>query len=192
MNNSIDINNLTDEELVKLSLKQDLAYAVLIKRYENKLSNYIRRIVNLSKEDVEDVVQEVFLSVYKNLNAFNPLYKFSTWIYRIAHNSSITYIRKVKYRPLTLDLSDPELSERLSTNLDLEDRLSSEIIFEHIQSELGQLDLRYKSPLILKFIEDKSYDEISDILKIPKGTVGTLINRGKKLLEKRLKKYLSN
>jgi len=85
-----------DSELVELSLKKQDYFYCLILRYQEKLLRYIRRISASSKEDAEDILQEVFMSVYKNLNDFDNSLKFSSWIYRIAHNKTVSHWRKQK------------------------------------------------------------------------------------------------
>jgi len=92
-------NNLLDEDLVKLTLEKQDNFLYLIKRYEAKLSRYIRRIAGLNKEDTEDILQEVFIKVYQNLNSFDKDLKFSSWIYRITHNEVIDSYRKKQARP---------------------------------------------------------------------------------------------
>ena len=78
--------NLSDLQLVKLSLKDHQNFRYLVERYEPLLLRYMRRIANVSKEEAEDLLQEIFIKVYKNLNGFDQKLKFSSWIYRIAHN----------------------------------------------------------------------------------------------------------
>ena len=91
---SEDLREKTDEELVALALKDPQVYASIMERYEEKLLRYIMRISVNSKEDAEDVLQDVFLSAYKNLNDFDQDLKFSSWIYRIAHNKVISHFFK--------------------------------------------------------------------------------------------------
>ena len=87
--NSID--KITDEELVSLSLKDSKSFGELIRRYEDKFGRFVRRKAILSKEDTEDLLQDIFIKIYLNLNAFDKSLKFSSWGYRIAHNETISF-----------------------------------------------------------------------------------------------------
>ncbi|KKP81812.1 MAG: RNA polymerase sigma-70 factor, ECF subfamily [Candidatus Moranbacteria bacterium GW2011_GWF1_35_5] len=172
-----------DNELVRLSLKNQEYFYCIISRYEKMIGHYIQRISSLSKEDVEDILQEVFISVYKNLNDFDNGLKFSSWIYRIAHNKTISAWRKKKSRPQSiLKNEDTELFDFIASSEDILGDLEKKHSAQELHLILETLDEKYKEVLILKFIEDKDYKEISDILKKPMGTVATLINRAKKKL----------
>ncbi len=172
---------MSDEDLVVMTLENPDAYAFLIESYEEKLARYILRISGGSKEDVEDTLQDVFISAYKNLNAFDQDLKFSSWIYRIAHNKVISHFRKITARPKTVTYEgDSQLLNILSSNQDLAKDLERKYTGEEVRSILGEMDERYKEVLVLKFLEEKDYKEISDILEKPMGTVATLINRAKK------------
>src|SRR5690606_8168284 len=89
----------SDEMLVALSLEDKERFGELIERYESKLGRYIARLGIRTAEDRQDVLQEIFLKVYKNLNGFDPKLSFSSWIYRIAHNEAISWYRKQSVRP---------------------------------------------------------------------------------------------
>ncbi|MDD5463537.1 MAG: sigma-70 family RNA polymerase sigma factor [Candidatus Moranbacteria bacterium] len=184
----------TDEQLVALTLKDENFYAILIERYEEKLTRYILRISGGSKEDVEDTLQDVFISAYKNLNDFDPDLKFSSWIYRIAHNKVISHFRKITARPKTVTYEgDGQLLNILASDLDIARDLERKYTGEEVRNILEELDEKYKEVLVLKFLEEKDYKEISDILEKPMGTVATLINRAKKQFkEKSLKREANN
>lgn len=186
MMSNFDLADKTDEELVSLSLKDPNNYLYLMKRYENKLLYYIQRISNLSKEDAEDVLQETFVSVYQNLEDFDSTFKFSSWIYRITHNKTISFIRKANARPKSADIEDREILDNLITSKEMELDVHNQMLKERLMDEINKMDIKYKSVLVLRFIEGKDYTEISDILKIPINTVGTFINRAKKILKEKL------
>ncbi len=180
---------LSDEAIVAQALIERSAFAVIVDRYEAKLTRYIRRLGVHLHEDRQDILQDIFLKVYRNLNGFDKALSFSSWIYRIAHNETITWHRKQKVRPeghLASDADeiflfvadDPVSADKL---------LDSKIDAQLLRRALLLLASKYRDPIILRFFEYKEYDEISDILKIPIGTVGTLISRGKKKLEHILK-----
>ena len=180
--------NKTDEQIVVLTLKNQDYYLCLMKRYEAKLLNYILKISNISREDGEDILQEVFIKAYQNLNDFDLNYKFSNWIYSIARNATISAFRKKKVRPQTVSWEDKDLNNILESTLDVENTSLQKLTYKQILKIINQMPLKYKDVLILKFMEGKDYREISDILHKPMGTIATLINRAKKSLKQELKK----
>ena len=180
--------NKTDEQIVVLTLKNQDYYLCLMKRYEAKLLNYILKISNVSREDGEDILQEVFIKAYQNLNDFDLNYKFSNWIYSIAYNATISAFRKKKVRPQTVSWEDKDLNNILESTLDVENTSLQKLTYKQILKIINRLPLKYKDVLILKFMEGKDYREISDILHKPMGTIATLINRAKKSLKQELKR----
>ncbi len=170
-----------DEELVALTLKNQDFFACLVERYEPKLMRYIRRISASTQEDAEDLLQEIFVKVYRNLNDFDPDLKFSSWIYRIAHNQVISQWRKSKSRPQVVKFeADEDFLKFIAAEGDLARDTERKFAAEDVRKMLENLDDKYKEVLVLKFLEGKDYQEISDILEKPLGTVSTLINRAKK------------
>lgn len=187
MDNLLPISELDDAELVRLSLADPDKFSLIISRYQDKLARYVRRLGAKSTEDVEDILQDIFLKIYLNLNDFNQDLKFSSWIYRIAHNQVISHFRKRQARPEAHSLPiDGEGLHLLADDIAL-DRLSDEHLRQAaITAALDKIDPRHREILVLKFFEDKSYQEISDILKKPLGTVASLLNRAKKALHSAL------
>jgi RNA polymerase sigma-70 factor (ECF subfamily) len=180
----MDEQQPTDEAVVVAALADKEQFGVLMDRYEAKLRRYIARLGIRNPDDQLDVLQDIFIKVYRNLNGFDQKLKFSSWIYRIAHNEAISAYRKKNVRPEGHLIADSEeLLSFAAGNLD-----SAELQFDHtinaevLQQALLKLDKKYEAVLILRFFEHKDYDEISDILQIPIGSVGTLIHRGKKQL----------
>jgi RNA polymerase sigma-70 factor (ECF subfamily) len=174
-------SSLTDEQLVQHSLNDIEAFGPLIERYEKKIMRYILRLSDISYEEGEEILQEVFVKVWKNLNGFTGAVKFSSWIYRIAHNETISHFRKRKSRGQTDQVSgDDSLFESISDNSDFVKEFDAKLSAEKVHQILNKMDAKYREILVLKFLEGASYEEISDILKIPSGTVAVRINRAKK------------
>jgi len=188
-----DDSEKTDEELVIMVLEQGQGYFFnLMRRYESKLLRYIRRLTSVSDDDAQDILQEVFIKVYQNLNDFNLKQKFSSWIYRIAHNEVINNFRKSKSRGKDLVFKiDDELFQNISSKLNLDEEIDGKIKREVILNKINNLDEKYKEILVLKYFEDKDYKELSFILKKPIGSVGTLINRAKKQLADEIEKGIN-
>jgi len=177
-----DLPDKTDEELVILAIESQNHFLYLVNRYENKLLNYILRISDINKEGAEDLLQEVFIKVYQNLNEFDNGLKFSSWIYRITRNQVISNFRKISARIQAINFDD-NILENLASDLDIEKELERVYLKENVGNILNNIDEKYKEVLILRFLEEKDYKEISDILKKPMGTVATLLNRAKKELK---------
>ena len=183
-----DTISMTDEEIVALSLTDTAFFGHIVSRYEGKLSTYIRRLGIRTKEDREDVLQNIFIKVYKNLNGFDTSLSFSSWIYRIAHNEAISWYRKSVVRPEghLVDSGEDILALVSSPEATAEKLFDEKVNARELERALRAVPEKYRDPLILRFFEHKEYDEIGDILKIPQGTVGTLIHRGKQALRDQL------
>lgn len=191
-----DVSKLKDEEVLKLVIWNIDYFSEIIIRYEERLLRYIIRISFLDIADAENLLQEVFIKVYKNIHDFDFKFPFSSWIYRIAHNVTIDYYRKNKKFINNIVWQDSEEYEKIISNIEsdnkpdkvFENNENKEILYKALQ----KLKVNYKEVLILKFIEGKSYEEIGEILMISIGTVGTLINRAKKQLKEELEKLNFN
>lgn len=184
-----EIKNKSDEELAGLVIDNPDFYYILMERYEAKILRYIRRISNFSKETTEDLGQEIFLKAYENINDLDRNLKFSSWLYRIARNHVISFWRKNKDKKMVSSFdADENFKNMIESDEDIAKDLENKITTEKIGEVLEKIRIDYREVLVLRFLEDKDYNEISDILKKPVGTVGTLLNRAKKELKKELMK----
>lgn len=184
----MDHKNSTDQDLVAAALKDRHAFAALVERYESPLARYVRRL-GADIELTKDVLQESFIKAYVNLNDYDSSLSFSAWIYRIVHNETVSQFRKQRVRPITLERKeDLALFDKIPDELNLLTEADARLTQAAVQDALKVLENNYRDILILRFFEEKSYDEISDILKIPAGTVATHLNRGKAKLKEILKK----
>jgi len=179
-----------DEEVIEMTKKDKQCYGCLVERYEEKIIRYVKRISGVSDETAEDITQNIFLKVYINLNAFDPKLKFSSWLYRIAHNETINYWRRNKRRKeAKISWDDNEaLRNVIKDKKDTEQEVYQKITNEKLLEAINRLDKKYQDVILLNYLEGQSYQEIADILKKPMGTVGTLINRAKLKLVEELKK----
>jgi len=185
-----DILNKTDEELSVLLMASDYsAMAVLIDRYQAPLSRYLRRIGVYKDEDIQDLLQDIFIKIYKNINSFNKDLSFSSWIYRISHNEAISFFRHNKVRPEgnMIDDSEEMLFKIEDESIDLAEDIDQTINAKILQQAILELDQKYRDVLVLRYFENRDYENISDILQIPKGSVATLIFRAKERLKQKLK-----
>lgn len=178
---------LSDTELVQKALAQDIdAFGELIERYQEKLTRYILRISYFSPAEAEEILQEVFLKAWKNLNDFDQSLSFSSWIYRITHNHTISQFRKSKSRGQDKQINlDDQLFQIKSHDEELGEQFDKKMQADAVKEALQEMSDQYREVLILRYFEDKSYDEISDILKKPMGTVATLVNRAKKQFQEK-------
>lgn len=167
----------TDEAIVeKVRLEDQELYVVIIKRYQDKLLRYAKNLIKDQSKSV-DVVQDSFVKAFVNLKSFDAKKKFSSWIYRIVHNEAMNIIKKSERETALPD--DFELSD----DQDAQDIFEQREIADKVANCLVLMPTLYSAPLALFYIESKSYEEISDILRIPMGTVATRISRAKKLMK---------
>ncbi len=182
---------ISDEELIQRFQDGDLyAFDIIVKRYKNPLLNFAYRFVG-NIEEAEDVVQETFLRLYKNKHAYKRIAKFSTWLYTIAGNLSKTELRKRKRRKLVsiseLGYDDKEFEiedKKSNTERDVDSVLKEDII----QKAIEELPKRFKQVIILRDVQELAYEEISEILNIPLGTVKSRVNRARLKLQAKLYK----
>ena len=185
----------TDSTLINQAKTGDAqAYDKLLNKYRNSVYNLVYRMVR-DVEEAEDLTQEAFIKAFNSLAQFNEDYAFSTWLYKIATHNCIDFFRKRKLQTLSIDkpiqykdseihqeLPDPELNPEKSI---LASERSS-IIREAIES----LPEKYYTAIVLRHTEEKSYEEIAEILHLPIGTVKARIFRAREMLNKALKDRL--
>ncbi len=179
--------DISDEAIAKEVQHGNIeAFEQLVERYEPKIMRYARKFL-LERDDAQDLVQEVFFKIYANIRSFDATRKFSSWIYRIAHNEFLNAIEKrgsgrfvslfdfdIFLPPLfAKETADEEVNRKELKNL--------------LESKLAKLDPKYREPLILYYFEELGYQEIADVLKIPVSTVGIRLRRGREILKKNLK-----
>lgn len=174
----------SDEELVQKILEDKSFFGELVDRYEAKLTRYIARLGVRDPEEQLDVLQDIFLKTYRNLNGFDTSLQFSSWIYRIAHNEAVSWYRKKNVRPEghLIGESEEVLSFLSSKEEGADVSFDKGINAKMVNEALLEIDDKYREVIILRFFEHKEYEEISDILQIPIGSVGTLLHRGKRQL----------
>ncbi len=186
---------ISDEELIARFQKGDQqAFDILVHRYKDQLLNFVYRFVG-NRNDAEDIVQETFLRVYKNKHYYKEIAKFSTWIYTIAGNLAKTELRKRKRRKLfsvsnfmneekDYDIPDVERNPELEVDGTIKDDI--------IQKAIEKLPPKFKEVILLRDVQGFSYEEISQILNIPLGTVKSRVNRGRLKLQEDLKFLFEN
>ncbi|MFZ3019947.1 MAG: RNA polymerase sigma factor [Minisyncoccia bacterium] len=159
------------------------AFGLLVEHYEPKIRRYGRNFLS-DKEDIYDIVQNVFMKAYVNIKSFSPDLPFSPWIYRIAHNEFANELRKKSNRPFINIDFDTDIFFPHPVAPETADKESDDNLLKKAMSEsLSGLNEKYKEPLVLYFYEELDYKEIADVLHIPVSTVGVRISRGKEKLK---------
>lgn len=180
-----------DRELVERALEGDeSAYQALVEKYERALYHHIRKIVR-NEQVVEDLVQESFIKAFEALDTYSPEYAFSTWLYRIAKNHAIDFLRKRKLRTRSIDkpirTKEGEMDYQVpDTTYRPDQHIVDDQRKELIQEAIDSLPPKYYRVIVLRHQQEKSYQEIADELDLPLGTVKAHIFRARE----RLNKYL--
>jgi RNA polymerase sigma-70 factor (ECF subfamily) len=184
--------NSLETRLAKLARNGDRgAFAELVDLYKDKIYHLAYRMLN-NKHEAEDAVQETFLRVYTNLHRYDEQQKFSTWIFRIGTNHCIDRLRKRKHSAYSLDaeMPDGEGNDYYSMLPGNEETPEKQIILSETQIQIRKaidaLPEKYKSVVILRYLQDMSLQEISDVLDMPVTTVKTRVHRGREYLRKKL------
>ncbi len=181
-----------DSHLIHAALHGDqTAFKQLMKKYHDQIANLIYRIIH-NREQVEDLTQEVFIKAFGSLKSFNEEFAFSTWLYKIATNSSIDYIRKKKLSTFSIDkpvgMEESEYSFELpDTTYEPDKHIIQRQRSKLIEQAIEQLPEKYRRVIILRHNEERDYREIARILKLPIGTVKAHIFRARELLNKYLR-----
>ena len=179
-----ELKKLSDYEIIRLCINEDReAFTEIVARYKNLVYSVVLKMLH-NPEDANDMAQEIFIKVYKNLERYSPDYKFSTWIMRIATNHVIDYKRKKRNETLPLE----EYDAVLSVSETPESQFLKNEHTQTINGLLASLPEIYKVPIVLFHQQGLSYQEISDIVQEPLSKVKNRIFRGRRMLKESLTK----
>jgi len=192
----VEATRATDEELVAAILDGDAAlYTDLVERYRGRLINYLNRFLGNFQES-EELSQEVFLRVYRALDRYNPKYRFSTWLFRVAKNAAIDLIRKrrLKLVPMQRVGVDGQTQEREfeSEERDPYRTLRNVERRQAIGAAIDGLKEEYRELIQLRHFAEMTYEEIAEFKGMPLGTVKNKLFRGRRMLKARLADYLTD
>lgn len=177
-----EANQASDEDIVKMvQAGKVVHFGRLVERYEAKMLRYGRKFL-FGYNDIEDYVQEVFLKAYINIQSFDTSKKFSSWLYRIAHNEFVNALKKKKKEPLPFFNPDTLFPHPVAKE-NPEEEASRKELAGTLDGCLDKLKPKYREPLVLYYSEGLSYKEIADVLRIPINAVGVRLQRGKKMLK---------
>ena len=186
-----------DSRNIKKALKGDqVAYRAILKKYHDQVYNLLYRMVH-DKDEVEDLTQEAFIKAFNSLKNFNEEFAFSTWLYKIATNNCIDYIRKKKLATFSIDKplesKDGEYSFEIpDTTYQPDKDLIAGQRTKILEEAVNALPEKYRQVILMRHTEDKDYQEIADELHLPLGTVKAHIFRAREILYKRLKKKIQH
>lgn len=177
---------MKDEEIVSaVQNGEHAAFSHIINRYQGKIYSYIFRLTN-HPEDANDITQEVFLKAYRHLHTVDTERKFSSWIYRIAHNESVNWLKKrTRTKVESLD-AHMEQGIQIASSVDVANQYVQQEEQIEVRAAINKLPEKYRKVLELRYLHEYSYQEISKTLGKPINTVGTLINRAKKLMYEKI------
>lgn len=177
----------SDEEIAALVQAGDIDFfGVLVHRYKEKMIRYARKFLS-DNEDINDIIQEIFIKVYKNIQSFDIKRKFSPWLYRIAHNELVNALKKRKKNILPIFEVDTFLPHSFQDN-SFGQNIDRQDIQKIINKCLDLLEPKYREPIILYYLEDLSYKEIAEVMRVPISTVGVRIKRAKEMMKSIFKK----
>jgi RNA polymerase sigma-70 factor (ECF subfamily) len=188
----VSLSSREDAALIERAAGGDeQAFRLIVEKYSRALRFHITRMVR-DKEIIDDLIQEIFLKAFSNLGSYNTSFAFSTWLYRIATNHTIDHLRKKKLKTLSIDepvqSKDGEMQIEIADNSTRADELilnkqRDKIILDALET----LPSKYRMVIEMRHMEEKSYQEISEELDLPLGTVKAHIFRARELLYKYLK-----
>jgi RNA polymerase sigma-70 factor (ECF subfamily) len=192
---ALDLRNLPDADVAALAKEgREPAFRELVRRYERPVFSLIFRMVR-DREMAEDLAQDTFIKVLNNIDRYRPEFKLSSWLFKIANNVTIDHLRRRQLATVSLDGSPhaQTAAEAQATSLDVESRgqsaleaIESRELGSAIELAIGKLRPEYRSCILLRHVEGRSYEEIAATLDLPLGTVKTYIHRARHELREAL------
>jgi RNA polymerase sigma-70 factor (ECF subfamily) len=192
---ALDLRNLPDADVAALAKEgREPAFRELLRRYERPVFSLIFRMVR-DREMAEDLAQDTFIKVLNNIDRYRPEFKLSSWLFKIANNVTIDHLRRRQLATVSLDGSPhaATAAEAQATSLDVESRgqsaleaIESRELGSAIEQAIGNLRPEYRSCILLRHVEGRSYEEIAATLDLPLGTVKTYIHRARHELREAL------
>jgi RNA polymerase sigma-70 factor, ECF subfamily len=184
----LQTSQATDHDLVtRAQAGSETAYRELLGRYQRPVFSLIYRMVR-DREQAEDLAQETFVKVFNNITRYDPRYKFSSWIFKIASNQTIDHLRRKELDTVSLDGSrqartqEEAESSRISVESsgpNPEEFVEARELGAEIEAAIGGLRPEYRTAIVLRHVEGRAYEEIAEIMEVPLGTVKTYIHRAR-------------
>jgi RNA polymerase sigma-70 factor (ECF subfamily) len=191
----LHLNDVTDHDLVARARKgSEAAYSELLDRYQRPVFSLVYRMVR-DRERAEDIAQEAFVKAFNNIHRFDPTFKFSSWLFKIANNAAIDALRKKELQTVSLDgsrnASTPDEVEATritaeSRDANPEEAFEAKELGTELEEAIGALRVEYRTAVVLRHVEGRPYEEIAEIMNVPLGTVKTYIHRARSELRRSL------
>jgi RNA polymerase sigma-70 factor, ECF subfamily len=187
----------SDEELVEAVLGGDRErFGDLVERYQGRLVNYLYRLLR-NLDEAHELAQEVFLKIYQALDRYDPRYRFSTWLFRVAQNAAIDQIRRRRLKLVSMQRQDDGEDERREWDLPSGERgpyreLRNRERGEAIQDAVEALPWEYRELIVLRHYGELSYEEIARVKGMPLGTVKNKLFRGRQMLKEKLAEFIAD
>jgi len=191
----LELTNLPDADVVTLAQEgRELAFRELVRRYERPVFSLVYRMVR-DREIAEDLAQETFIKVLNHIDRYSPEFKFSSWLFKIANNVAIDHLRRRRLDTVSVDGSPhaATAAEASATSMDLAspgesalEEMESRELGSAIEQAIARLRPEYRSCILLRHVEGRSYEEIAATLDLPLGTVKTYIHRARHELRREL------
>ena len=182
------LSSLSDPAVVaQARVGSEAAYRELLTRYERPVFSLIFRMVR-DRETAEDLAQETFIKVLNNLDRYSPEFKFSSWLFKIANNLTIDHLRRRRVDTISIEGAPDAVTAESARATSIAvvsagesplEELESKELGTAIERAIGKLRPEYRACIMLRHVEDKSYEEIAEIVKLPLGTVKTYIHRAR-------------
>jgi RNA polymerase sigma-70 factor (ECF subfamily) len=195
MQPQLDLANLPDADVVTLAQQgREAAFRELVRRYERPVFSLIFRMVR-DRETAEDLSQESFLKVLNNIDRYQPQFKLSSWLFKIANNVAIDHLRRRQVPTISMDGAPnaATAAEVEASSFDVAFRgesaleeMESRELGSAIEKAIARLRPEYRACILLRHVEDRSYEEIAATLDLPLGTVKTYIHRARRELREAL------
>ncbi|HUO55832.1 MAG TPA: RNA polymerase sigma factor [Candidatus Paceibacterota bacterium] len=159
------------------------AFGEFVERYQEKLMRYARKFL-LDPDDAKDIVQDIFVKAFQNIQSFDASRRFSPWIYRIAHNEFVNALKRRQAHRTVFTIDFDTLFPHLVADDTADSAALERDTRATLERYLDKIDVKYREPLVLYYLEGMDYKQISEILQIPVSTVGVRLARGRAALQK--------
>jgi RNA polymerase sigma-70 factor (ECF subfamily) len=186
-----------DAELIAAVLKgEEEKFGELVNRYQGRLVNFLFRLLH-DLADAHDLAQDVFLKTYQALDRYDPQYKFSTWLFRVAQNAAIDQIRKRRLQLVSIDRPSRDADDQRAWELPSGERnpyshLRNRERGDAIREAIEELPWEYRELIVMRHFGELSYQEIATLKTMPLGTVKNKLFRGRQMLKEKLGDYLKD
>jgi len=183
----VDPSAFDDTTWVARALQgEEGAYREILSRYQRPVFSLILRMVQ-NREEAEDLAQDAFLKAFQALERYNPEYRFSSWLFKIAHNVTVDHLRKrkgtwISWNPHSFGATaegEPQSVDLPASGESPQEFTENRALGRHIEAAIAQLRPEFRTAILLRHVEGHTYEEVAEIMDLPLGTVKTFLHRGR-------------